>query len=141
VFFTGLKGYGIRASAKIEQGDFVYEYMGEVIGTAEFERRREVYHERGDKHFYFMTIDGDEVIDATEKAGLSRLINHSCNPNCELQKWIAPGGVRMALFALSTIAPGDELTFDYKLERFGDVPRKCLCKSANCRGVFGAAKK
>jgi hypothetical protein len=141
VFFAGLKGYGLRSGAKIEEGDFVYEYLGEVIDTTEFERRREVYHERGDKHFYFMTIDGDEVIDATEKASLSRLVNHSCNPNCELQKWIAPGGVRMALFALNTIEPGEEITFDYKLERFGDVPRKCLCKTVNCRGVFGAAKK
>jgi hypothetical protein len=44
-------------------------YVGEVIDTAEFERRRDLYHMRGDKHFYLMELSADAMIDATEKAG------------------------------------------------------------------------
>jgi hypothetical protein len=28
-----------------------------------------------------------QVIDASKKGGLARFINHSCDPNCETQKW------------------------------------------------------
>jgi len=28
-----------------------------------------------------------QLIDASKKGGLARFINHSCDPNCETQKW------------------------------------------------------
>ena len=46
-------------------------------------------------------------------------MNHSCNPNCVLEKWIVDGGVRVGLFAKVDIPAGEELTFDYKFERYG----------------------
>lgn len=38
-------------------------------------------------NFYMCEINREIVIDATFKGNLSRYINHSCCPNCELQKW------------------------------------------------------
>ena len=135
-----ISGFGLCAVARLNPGDFVYEYLGEMIDNAEFNKRKEGYHERGDQHFYFMNVDGNEVIDATEKGALSRFINHSCDPNCEMQKWITGGKARMAIFASKPIEPGQEITFDYKLERFGDVARACLCGSRLCQKVFGKEK-
>lgn len=34
-----------------------------------------------------MDLSKAEVIDATVKGGTARFINHSCEPNCETQKW------------------------------------------------------
>jgi len=140
VFDAGSKGFGLRCKALLNPGDFVYEYLGEMIDSVEFSRRKQGYHQRGDTHFYFMNVDGNEVIDATEKGGLSRFINHSCDPNCEMQKWIVGGKPRMAIFASKSIEAGKEITFDYKLERFGDVARACLCRSEKCVKVFGKEK-
>lgn len=39
---------------------------------------------------YFMEINNALAIDARTKGNLSRFINHSCDPNCELQKWCVP---------------------------------------------------
>lgn len=60
-----------------------------------------------------------QFIDATVKGSVSRFLNHSCGPNCETQKWQVGGDLRVGFFAKKDIAVGEELTFDYKLERYG----------------------
>ena len=62
------------------------EYVGEVLDYREFRRRSKQYSRSNLKHFYFMALNADEVIDATQKGNISRFINHSCDPNCETQK-------------------------------------------------------
>lgn len=42
---------------------------------------------RGETNFYLCEITRDMVIDATHKGNKSRYINHSCNPNTQMQKW------------------------------------------------------
>jgi SET domain-containing protein len=61
------------------------EYVGEVIDQVELERRSK--KNKDTRHFYFLTIDANECIDASVKGNLARFINHSCSPNCETQKW------------------------------------------------------
>ena len=46
-------------------------------------------------------------------------MNHSCNPNCVLQKWVVGNRMRMGIFALKDIPAGTELTFDYNFEVYG----------------------
>ncbi|KAK9722595.1 hypothetical protein K7432_002585 [Basidiobolus ranarum] len=47
----------------------------------------------------------------------------------------------MGIFTLRSIAVGEELTFDYKFERYGSVAQKCYCGEANCKGYIGGNKK
>ncbi len=54
------------------------------------------------------------------QGALGRFINHSCNPNCETQKWVVRGELAIGLYALKDIPAGVELTFDYNFERYGD---------------------
>lgn len=84
---AGGKGWGIKALEKIHKGDFIIEYVGEVIDADELEIRMRKY--KNDRHFYFLTLVGSECIDASRKGNWARFINHSCNPNCVTQKWHA----------------------------------------------------
>ena len=40
--------------------------------------------ERKEKHWYFMALDKEEVVDASRRGGLTRFLNHSCEPNAVL---------------------------------------------------------
>lgn len=71
------------------------------------------------------------------QGNLGRFINHSCEPNCETQKWVVEGELAIGLFALRDIAVGTELTFDYNFERYGDRPMRCYCETPSCRGYIG----
>ena len=68
------------------RGQFVMEYVGEVLDFRLFKSRTKQYSKAGQEHFYFMAINPEEIIDATIKGNISRFINHSCDPNCETQK-------------------------------------------------------
>lgn len=85
-----------------------------------------------------MAFDQNMIIDATT-GSIARFVNHSCDPNCRMEKWIVHGQPRMALFAgEKPIMTGDELTYDYNFDPFSAKNvQKCLCGSANCRGVLG----
>ncbi|KAJ2962152.1 hypothetical protein NQZ79_g2632 [Umbelopsis isabellina] len=137
VIRTEKKGYGLRALADFESNQFIMEYIGEVIPNSEFIRRTKEYGVEGVKHFYFMTLKSDEIIDATRKGCLARFINHSCRPNCVTQKWVIGKTMRIGIFTSRDIKAGEELTFDYKFERYGAVAQPCYCGEPNCKGVIG----
>ncbi|KAJ3239070.1 histone methyltransferase set2 [Chytriomyces hyalinus] len=138
---TELKGFGLRALKNIKKGQFVIEYVGEVITQSMFIKRVREYSESGAKHFYFMSIKSDEVIDAYKKGNSARFMNHSCVPNCELQKWVVGSQIRMGFFAVMDVAEGEELTFDYKFERYGAEPQICYCGHSACKGIIGGQQK
>jgi hypothetical protein len=45
---------------------------------------------------------------------MARFANHSCDPNCQTQKWNVNGEMRVGIFARRDIASGTEITFDYQ---------------------------
>lgn len=49
----------------------------------------------------------DRIIDAGPKGNYSRFMNHSCQPNCETQKWTVNGDTRVGLFAVCDIPVGE----------------------------------
>jgi len=67
-------------------GTFVIEYCGEVVSETEFKRRMVDEYSR-ERHHYCLNLDSGIVIDGYRMGNISRFINHSCQPNCEMQKW------------------------------------------------------
>lgn len=136
VYPAGRKGYGLYALTNIQQGTLVTEYVGEVITKDECMRRKAL----ATGHLYFLALDRDAYIDAAYKGNESRFINHSCDPNCEVQLWYVGEEPRAAIVALRNIAPYEELSFDYKFEFYpGVVPKyPCFCGSPLCRGYIDA---
>ncbi|KAG0428459.1 hypothetical protein HPB47_024549 [Ixodes persulcatus] len=131
------RGWGLRTDQALTAGDFVMEYVGEIINEQECERRLSRLHLEHSSNFYFLTLDRDRIIDAGPRGNLSRFMNHSCDPNCETQKWTVNGDTRVGIFAIRDIAPGTELTFNYNLDCRGNERIKCACGASNCSGYMG----
>uniref|UniRef100_A0A096LZR9 Histone-lysine N-methyltransferase NSD3 n=1 Tax=Poecilia formosa TaxID=48698 RepID=A0A096LZR9_POEFO len=130
-------GWGLRTNQTLRKGDFVTEYVGEVIDSEECQQRIKRAHENHVTNFYMLTLTKDRVIDAGPKGNSSRFMNHSCSPNCETQKWTVNGDVRIGLFTLCNIEAGTELTFNYNLHCVGNRRMSCHCGSDNCSGFLG----
>lgn len=137
VIRTDKKGFGLRADADLHPNDFVFEYIGEVINEPTFRRRMLQYDKEGIQHFYFMSLNKSEFVDATKKGNLGRFCNHSCSPNCYVDKWVVGDKLRMGIFALCEIRVGEELVFNYNVDRYGADPQPCYCGEANCVGFIG----
>lgn len=137
VIKTEKKGYGLRTNSDLRPGEFIFEYIGEVINEPQFRRRMLQYDEEGIKHFYFMSLSKGEFVDATRKGNLGRFCNHSCNPNCYVDKWVVGDKLRMGIFAERNIKAGEELVFNYNVDRYGANPQPCYCGETNCTGFIG----
>lgn len=113
-------GLGLFADQDISQGTFVIEYTGELISIEQANRR-------GGK--YLFKIDSELAIDAKNRENLARYINHSCQPNCEVQI----NRKLILIFALRDIAKGEELNYDYGKEYFLTYIKPIGCKCPYCR--------
>ncbi|GIX90502.1 histone-lysine N-methyltransferase, H3 lysine-36 specific [Caerostris darwini] len=136
-FWTSTKSWGLKALEDIKEGHFVIEYLGDLIDEEECERRIKQKQEVGDTNFYFCTLDATRIIDAGPKGNFSRFMNHSCEPNCETQKWSVNGDGRIGIFAKKDIPAGSELTFDYQMDFAHYEKLKCYCGSKRCSGLIG----
>jgi len=162
------QGWGLKTAEKIYKGDVVQEYVGEIVDSADKEKRLKEWTEEhpNDPNFYIMVCLQSPVphwlvqfllessfrsplgfvfvlipqelsqgwyIDARHTANLSRFINHSCDPNCDLHRITVGGYTRNGIFANRDIEVGEFLSYDYqfdtKLDRF-----VCRCGAKKCRG-------
>eukprot|EP00056_Hartaetosiga_gracilis_P012053 m.187705 g.187705 ORF g.187705 m.187705 type:complete len:1009 (+) comp13627_c0_seq6:580-3606(+) len=145
-FLTPNRGWGLKAGEDIAQGRFVIEYVGEVIGEEECKRRLAENEKNKNHSFYILSLCRGVYVDARLKANLARFINHSCDPNCSIQKWNVLGEIKVGIFAKMDIKKGTELTFDYQLDSLGSANKTvCHCGGDNCRGFIqkssGGGKK
>ncbi|XP_067857283.1 histone-lysine N-methyltransferase NSD3 isoform X3 [Heptranchias perlo] len=138
---TEARGWGLRTMVDIKKGQFVTEYVGELIDEEECRNRIKHAHETNITNFYLLTLTKDRIIDAGPKGNFSRFMNHSCNPNCETQKWTVNGDTRVGLFALCDVRAGSELTFNYNLDCLGNGKTVCKCGAPNCSGYLGVRPK
>ncbi|KAJ8273493.1 hypothetical protein GJAV_G00102200 [Gymnothorax javanicus] len=131
------KGWGIRTKEPLRAGQFIIEYLGEVVSEQEFRKRMiEQYYSHSDH--YCLNLDSGMVIDSYRMGNEARFINHSCQPNCEMQKWSVNGVYRIGLFALKDISSGTELSYDYNFHSFNmEEQQVCKCGSERCRGIIG----
>ena len=139
---AGERGWGLKTCQDIKEGDFVVEYVGEMISRAEAIARIAADQRNGLNSFYTITIDDRMAVDARRKGNIARFINHSCSPNCETQKWTVNGLPCVGIFAKQNIPAGTELSFDYQWEDVsGKMAKECRCGSANCSGIMGLRPK
>jgi uncharacterized protein len=134
---SGLHGLGVFALAPIRRGTRVIEYLGERVSHQEADRRYDEKDEN-DNHTFLFIVDEDTVIDAGVNGNEARFVNHGCDPNCES---VIEGG-RVFIEAIRAIVPGEELTYDYQIQREPNDPPDidlifaCRCGAAKCRGTM-----
>lgn len=115
------KGRGVFAGAGFEPGEEVLEFLGEVRDVSSFQ---DLTHA--------LQIGPREFLSSS--GGIDDYVNHSCQPNCGVRD----DDGRVVLFALQTIAPGDEISFDYATTQAGGFfVFDCQCGSPACRGQVG----
>ena len=139
VVAAGNKGRGLVTLESVSKGRICAEYCGRAVKASKLKQLFRRY--QTDRRMYIMALDKDVVLDARKKGNIARYINHSCNPNCKVERWRVRGIVRAAVVALRDLQPNEELTFDYKWERKrGRAPTKCHCGEVNCRGTLEMPK-
>ena len=135
------KGWGIKTRTSVAKGTFIMEYLGEVVTDKEFKRRMQTDYKH-DSHHYCLHVGEGLVIDGYRMGGECRFVNHSCAPNCEMQKWSVNGVWRMALFSKVPIDINEELTYDYNFSWFDTREgQTCHCGAEECRGIIGGKGK
>ena len=89
--------------------------------------------------FYFASLDRELVLDAAPMGSNARFANHSCNPNCDLQKWVVGGVPRVVLVSARALTVGEHCTYNYHADTMGGLVKRqpCLCGAPNCSGFIG----
>ena len=99
---------GLYASRDIKDGTKIIEYKGKIVTKKEVEENSKFDNE---KAIYLFNLNKRYDLDGDFKYNTARLINHSCNPNCE----VAGVGLKVWVYAIRDIKKGEELSYDYGL--------------------------
>jgi SET domain-containing protein len=126
---SGIHGKGGFAKKIILKDTIIIEYVGEKISNEEAEKREEINSIKGET--YIFDLD-DFCIDGADGGNESIYINHSCDPNC----WIQKMNSRIFIVAKRDIQAGEELAYDYAYAADGVTRNPCMCRSENCREVI-----
>ena len=133
---SAIHGRGVYATRHIAAEEKIIEYVGELVSKDESDVRGVAQHEKavetGDAAVYIFNVSKKYDIDGNVPWNTARLINHSCDPNCEAIQT----GKRIYIHSIREIAEGEELTFDYgfDVECYEDHP--CLCGREGCVGFI-----
>lgn len=129
---------GVFARKDIPAGARIIEYVGEKVTKAEAERRAQVplSRHRGDQErhgaVYLFELNKRYDIDGDVSYNTARFINHSCEPNCEVQTIRG----HLWIIALKDIRRGEEIAYNYGYgwDSYQDHP--CRCGSRRCPGYI-----
>ena len=126
-----IDNFGLYASKDIKKGSKVIEYKGKVITRKEAEENPKYDN---DKAIYLFNLNKRYDLDGDFKFNTARLINHSCNPNCEVdiiknEIWIS---------AIKNIKKNTELSYDYgyPFDKDDFKDHECKCGSKKCIGYI-----
>ena len=89
-------GLGLFAKEEFKNGEFIVEYTGPVLTSAEADKK-------GGK--YLFQVNSKKTVDGSPRTNVARYINHSCEPNAESH--IESG--RILIKAMKTILPNEEI--------------------------------
>ena len=139
--FVSASGLAVRPSAINGRGCFatrtfparkkIAEYTGELISTAEAERRAS-----GRRVLRVCAINDVWSIDGDTGGNGTHYMNHSCRPNA----FMRTHGGRILFFALRDIDAGEEITVDY-IRTYHPDTKRCTCGAPTCRGTINKLSK
>ena len=132
-------GTGIFASQTIKKNTNIIEYIGEKVSKSEGDRRSEkrikkYLNSKITGSVYIFELNKRFDIDGSFSYNKARFINHSCNPNCEVQ--ITKGHIWIV--SIKRIRKGEELSYDYgyTFDKEDYRDHICKCGSKNCIGFI-----
>ncbi|MGH8017041.1 MAG: SET domain-containing protein [Opitutaceae bacterium] len=137
---SSIHASGLFAARDIPKGARVIEYVGPKLTKAEGWKRATEWLEKATGTnkgaVYVFELNSKYDIDGNVPWNIARLINHSCNPNCEPR--VLRGHIWIV--ARKNIAEGEELAYDYgyDFEQWQDHP--CRCGTDNCIGYIIATE-
>ena len=122
-----IHGRGVFARRDIPAGTRLIEYVGLPVSK---KRSADLCSKQNS---YVFTVSDASDLNGKVSWNPARLINHSCEPNCEAN---LDENDRIWIFSIKPIAPGEELTFNYgySLENFMNFP--CRCGAPSCVGYM-----
>ena len=121
---------GLYALKNIKAGTKIINYIGKLITKNETEINPKFDN---DKDIYLFNLNNKYDLDGDYNWNTARLINHSCNPNCE----VSGTGLKLWIYAIRDIKKDEELSYDYGFsfdQDFKDYP--CNCGSKKCVGYI-----
>ena len=121
---------GLYASKNIKPGEKVIEYVGKLVTKKKTEEDPKFDNE---KAIYLFNLSNRYDLDGDFTYNTARLINHSCNPNCEVES----KGLKLWISSIRDIKKNEELSYDYGFgfdENYKEFP--CKCGSNNCCGYI-----
>tara|TARA_B100001093_G_scaffold453766_1_gene462646 strand:+ start:149 stop:625 length:477 start_codon:yes stop_codon:yes gene_type:complete len=134
-----IHGTGIVASKDIKKNIKIIQYIGEKINKKEGDKRsaeriKKFLNKKNEGSVYVFELNNKFDIDGSPLYNKARYINHSCNPNCEVdiidnQIWI---------ISLKKIKKGEELNYDYgyPFDKDDYKDHICKCGSKICIGYI-----
>lgn len=135
------RGRGIFARHALRAGERLIEYKGEPIDWGSgFSRLLAGGGASGNA--CFLGLKDGRLVAAARERNPARWINHSCEPNCELQD----RNGRIFIHTRYAVAAATEITIDYALA--ADAPPNpvmfemfaCHCGAMACRGTMFAVR-
>jgi SET domain-containing protein len=126
---SGINGQGCFALTHLPARKKIALFAGEIV----LGRRRVEARLRRQDTFKVIWLDDHSAIDGASGGDETAYINHSCEPNAFMR--VVPGR-KVAFFAMRDIAPGEEVTIDY---RDPNHPVTCRCGASRCRSGKASA--
>ena len=128
---SNIDNRGLYANQNIKDGTKIIQYKGKIISKKKVEEDPKFDNE---KAIYLFNLNKRYDLDGDFKYNTARLINHSCNPNCE----VAGVGLKVWVYAIKDIKKGEELSYDYGFSYCKEDLKNFICKcgATNCCGYI-----
>ena len=127
---SNIDNRGLYAATNIKKNTKIIEYKGKIITVKETETNPKFDN---NKAIYLFNLNKKYDLDGDFKYNTARLINHSCDPNCEVDGV----GLKLWIYAIKDIKKNEELTYDYGFsfdKDYRDFP--CRCGAKKCVGFI-----
>ena len=121
---------GLYASKNIKIGTRIIQYKGKIISNKKVENNSKFDNS---KDIYLFDLNKKYSLDGDFSWNTARLVNHSCDPNCEVEG----KGYKLWITAIKNIKKNQELSYDYGFGYDSDYKQfPCKCRSIKCCGYI-----